>query len=174
MNTASTSSSILHGAIAALVAGSAFTVADADAATSRTHYYSAVAVCAGPIPSSDGNLRRNPLGIRNDGDVNVWISCSVPGDFVGDQVAGLLQPYFHHFGTGNATINCTLVAGNRFNGYALVTGATNIAGGGDAYVSWDPVDKISAYGSYNFQCILPPDVELGLIYFQQEDAGGGL
>lgn len=174
MNKISTSSSVLRSAIAVLIVGSAFTMANADAATQRATYVTATAACAGPIPASDGALRRSPIGIRNDGTVNVFISCSVPGDFVGDLTTGILEPHFHNFGADSATVNCTMTAGLREYGFGSVAGSTVIAAGSDSWVDWSNVDKKHAWGSYNFSCILPPGVEINTIIDVNNDAGNGL
>jgi hypothetical protein len=83
---------VLKGGLAVLVAGSALALStNADAATQRATYVTATAACSGPIPSSDGALRRSPIGIRNTGTSNVFISCSVPADYVGDLATGIVE-----------------------------------------------------------------------------------
>jgi hypothetical protein len=166
---------VLKGGLAVLVAGSALALStNADAATQRATYVTATAACSGPIPSSDGALRRSPIGIRNTGTSNVFISCSVPADFVGDLATGIVEVHFENFGSVEATVNCTLTAGNRFGGFGSVAGSTVMAGGADSYVGWSNVDKHHAWGSYNFSCILPPDVEINTIIDVNQDAGDGL
>lgn len=166
---------VLKGGLAVLVAGSALALStNADAATQRATYVTATAACSGPIPASDGALRRSPLGIRNDGTSNVFISCSLPADFVGDMTTGTIEPHFHNFGAASATVNCTLTAGNRFGGFGSVAGSTSITAGGDSYISWSSIDKKHNWGSYNFSCILPPGVEINTIIDVNNDAGNGL
>lgn len=166
---------VLKGGLAVLVAGSALALStNADAATQRATYVTATAACSGPIPSSDGALRRSPIGIRNDGTSNVFISCSVPADFVGDLTTGIIETHFHNFGAASGTVNCTLTAGIREYGVGSVAGSTVVAAGGDSYIQWANIDKKHNWGSYNFSCILPPGMEINTIIDVNQDAGDGL
>lgn len=168
------SSSILRSAIAVVVVGCALAMANADAAIVRTHYVTATAACAGPIPSSDGALRRSPLGIRNQGSDNVFISCSVPADSAGDQTAGTVNVAFWNFGTADVTVNCTLTAGTRYAGYGSVAGSVTVSAGNSETIVWLDIDKKDIWGSYNFSCILPPNIEINTIVFSENDAADGL
>ena len=174
MNKISTVSTIAHSAIAVLIVGSAFAMTNADAKTIRAHFITATAACAGPIPSSDGALRRSPLGIRNQGTSNVFISCSVPTDFVGDMNAGFVEASFANFGATDVTVNCTLTAGNREYGFGSVAGWTTVTAGSNGSLYWLDIDKVDYWGSQNFSCILPPNVELNTIQYRETDTGNEL
>ena len=147
----------------------------ADAATSRGHYISATAVCSGPLPVYDNQLKRRPLGILNQGTTNVFISCSVPSDYEGDltSVNNFIRIYFRSFGAGG-TIACTLNAGNRIDGSGSVALSTPIAAGGDSDIYFGNINKINFWGSYNFSCNVPADVEMNQIFFGDGDTGNAL
>lgn len=158
------------GAIAAALASG-----HADAATARAHYISATAVCSGPLPVYDNQLKRRPLGILNQGTTNVFISCSVPSDYEGDTASdfNFLRIYFRSFGAGG-NIACTLNAGNRIDGSGSVALSTTIGAGGDTSIFFTAIDKLSPWGSYNFSCNVPADVEMSQIYFGDGDTGNAL
>lgn len=175
MSRDSSTANILCSVIAVVIAGAALTRAsNANAANFRTYYVTATAACSGPLPAYDGALRRSPLGIRNQGNENVFISCSLPADYVGDMTSGTVQPSFHNFGVIPATVKCTMVAGMREYGFGSVAATTSVAASGDNQISWFSIDKHDIFGSYNFSCILPPNVEINTIIYQNNDADNGL
>lgn len=146
---------------------------NAEAATTRTHYYSATGVCEAPLPSYDVNLRKRPLGITNQGTAPIFISCSVPADFVGDMATNWMEVGFTSMG-GAGTATCTLVAGNRPYGSGSVAGSAAVAAGGYNWVGWYSLNKEDLLGSFNFSCHVPPGFEMNLIIIHQEDTGDGL
>jgi hypothetical protein len=147
----------------------------ADAATARGHYISATAVCSGPLPVYDNQLKRRPLGILNQGTTSVFISCSVPSEYDGDITSAdnFIRIYFRSFGAGG-NIACTLNAGNRVDGSGSVALTTPIAAGGDSDIYFGSINKVNPWGSYNFSCSVPADVEMNQIYFGDGDTGDGL
>jgi hypothetical protein len=144
------------------------------AATFRAHYISATAVCSGPLPIYDNNLKRRPLGILNQGSTNVYISCSVPSDYQGDQTNGnnVVVVQFTSFGAGGI-VGCTLNAGYRGISGSVAT-STNVSDGGSNTLAWSNINKMDSWGSYNFSCNVPPDIEMNLIIYQDGDAGDAL
>lgn len=145
----------------------------ATAATVRVHSYSATAVCEAPLPTYDATLRKRPLGIANEGLATIFISCSLPSDVVGDTATSTVFVYFQSMGSGG-TVSCNLVAGSRPYGTSSVGGTAVIAAGSAGYLQWSNVNKVSAYGSFNFSCNLPRNIEMNLITVMQQDAGNEL
>lgn len=162
------------GAAACLlaVAGLAATD-DATAATSRSRFITATAVCESPLPQYDATLRKRPLGITNEATTPVFISCSLPADYVGDQVNGLLDFNFASLGVGG-TVNCSLVAGSRLFGVTAIPKSVTVSAEGYSAIRWANIDKRHYFGSYNVTCNLPKDVELNTILYQENDTGDGL
>lgn len=154
--------------------GVALTCGNAEAATYRAHYISATAVCSGPLPIYDNQLKRRSLGILNQGTSSVFISCSVPSDFEGDltNASNVVNVYFQSFG-GSGAINCTLNAGLRGNS-GSVAGSADIAVDSMIAVGWNNINKMDTWGAYNFSCILPPNVEMSFIIYQEGDTSNGL
>jgi hypothetical protein len=140
----------------------------------RAHYISATAVCSGPLPVYDSNLKRRPLGILNQGTSNVFISCSVPSDFEGDQTdaSNIVEVHFTSFGAAGS-VSCTLNAGFRGSS-GSVAASTSVSAGGSSYVAWTGIDKVNSWGAYNFSCNIPPDMEMNLIIYQDGDSGNAL
>jgi hypothetical protein len=126
------------------------------------------------LPIYDATLRKRTRGILNEGSSPIFISCSVPGDNVGDQTTGTLAVYFQSFGSANATVNCTLNAGSRLGGAGSVAGSTVVGPGGDGNIIWSSVDKVTYYGAYNVSCNVPGNIEMGMIGLSETDDGNAL
>lgn len=156
----------LKAGLTALVAGSALAMPSADAATTRAHYVTATAACAGPLPSYDSSLRKSPLGVRNVGTEDVFVSCSFPADFNSDAtgVDSFLEVLVHNFGAvgEEMAIECTSTMGNRYQGYIQEAAPFTQIADNDGYVEF-PYDKVGSWGSHNFSCILPPGYELNTL-----------
>ena len=165
----------LGALVAGVAVGAGFVATDASAATSRSHWVTATAVCASPLPVYDATLRKGPLGIRNTGTDPIFVSCSVPVDYATDQTGGIVQVTLRSFGAA-ATVNCTLTAGSRYGSASgSIAYSTAVpASPSDTYVSMTDVDRKAYYGSFNFSCILPRDVEMGTIWFYETSAGDAL
>jgi len=165
----------LGALVAGVAVGAAFVATDASAATSRSHWVTATAVCASPLPVYDATLRKGPLGIRNTGTDPIFVSCSVPVDYATDQTGVIVQVTLRSFGAA-ATVNCTLTAGSRYGSASgSIAYSTAVpASPSDTYVSMTDVDRKAYYGSFNFSCILPRDVEMGTIWFYETSAGDAL
>ena len=148
----------------------------ASAATVRRYDVSSVAVCSGPLPVYDANLRRRPLGILNQGTQAVFISCSVPMDGVSDRYGAALYVTFRNFGTANTTVNCTLNAGSRYaSEWGSVTASTPVTTDSDEdVVGFNGIDRVSGLGSLNFSCVLPPSVEMGTVEWDEISSGDNL
>jgi hypothetical protein len=174
MNIASNARSVVLGAIGLSVLVGAVASTDAAAEGSRAHAYTATAVCEAPLPIYDATLRKRTRGILNEGSSPIFISCSVPGDNVGDQTTGTLAVYFQSFGSANATVNCTLNAGSRLGGAGSVAGSTVVGPGGDGNIIWSSVDKVTYYGAYNVSCNVPGNIEMGMIWLSETDDGNAL
>ena len=142
--------------------------ATARAETVRSHFYAATSVCEAPLPVYDATLRKRPLGISNEGSTVIYISCSMPGDYVGNVETATVQINFTGLDSGG-TVNCTLVGGSRF-GMVYRTGSIAVATGANAQLVWDNVDKGTTWGSYNFSCNVPPGVEMNNLMVIQRDS----
>lgn len=150
-------------ALAAILAASP----TVEAETVRSHFYAATSVCEAPLPVYDATLRKRPLGISNEGSTVIFISCSMPADYVGNVETATVQVNFTGLDSGG-TVNCTLIGGSRF-GMVYRTGSITVATGADAQLVWDSVDKGTTWGSYNFSCNVPPGVEMNNLMVIQRD-----
>lgn len=131
----------------------------------RLYYYGATSVCEAPLPAHDAMLRKRPLGITNEGDATAFVSCSVSVREGADSLSAARMSFVSMGGSG--VVACNLVAGNRNHGSASVLGSATVPAGGDQSIDWALTSRVSARGTFNFSCALPPGVELSRITFYQ-------
>jgi hypothetical protein len=71
-----------------------------------------VTACQSALPVFDGNIRKRPLAVANEGTSNAFVTCSFTT--VGPELANLVESYklfVSNAGTGTVDINCTGVGG---------------------------------------------------------------
>lgn len=144
------------------------------AATERVQRISATAVCEAPLPSFDVTLRKRPVGIRNEGEVPIFISCALPADSTAPRGGAMVSVRFAlPAGAPAVTMACTLVAGSPGNLHYAV-GSVAVASGGSAWLTWSNIDKQATRGALNFSCNLPPGMDVSTILYREVDPGDGL
>ena len=153
----------LLGATAALAAPAA------DAATLRIRYVSATNACQPATPLELGGLRYRPLGIFNNKNESIYISCSLDTEFNGDQTTNEVYVFFDNQGTVARTVDCTIQGGSRSAGVNNYPATLNLAAGANDIMVVSAIDKVStSYTHMNLSCLLPAKVEMGTIRLQQE------
>ena len=97
----------------------ALTCVSAGAVTrSRNVYSNATGVCQAALPAYEGQIRKRPLAIQNEGTASAFVSCSFAGTSTG--VGGLRSiQSLHLFADNNSAVSvsltCTLV--DSISGY---------------------------------------------------------
>lgn len=159
----------IRSALAVLVLSAAVAPSGASAAdAARSYSVNAAGACNGALPSFEGALRKRPLAIRNEGATSVFVTCSVPGDYLASG-NGLVVAAFTNGSTSSVTVNCTMVDGRASPWGMFDEGdpeyypqSKPIHPGGVAALTWTPTSgTFSAYANVN--CLLPPDVEINLV-----------
>lgn len=147
---------------------------ESQAATERVQRISATAVCEAPLPVFDLTLRKRPIGIGNEGTTSIFVSCALPADSVappgGATVSvrlAMLEP------VPAATVNCQLVTGTPDN-LSYRAGSIVVPTGGTVWLTWNNIHKGSERGTLNFNCNLPPQIDMSTILYREVDAGDRL
>lgn len=154
----------------AMVAGMA---ASQDAfAIERLNLTNGAGSCQGALPNFEGNLRKRPTAIANEGTANAFVSCSITQDFLGNPATyGLL---LNNNGSAAANVSCTLAAGIKINGQqapTLIPKTFSVPAGSFAEVQWSSEDNgdVALPRSGNWSCNIPVGVEIGATYIVVED-----
>lgn len=74
----------------------------------RTHSFNAPAHCQGALPNFEGNLRKRPLALHNEGASTAFVTCAVPTQ---GRVTELRVSLWKQGYDVSGTVTCTAVAG---------------------------------------------------------------
>ena len=153
-----------------------FATASTQAATTQRFFYAnATSFCQTALPVFDGNVRKRPLAVQNEGGGDAFVTCSLTGQVVELDSAGL---YAINNGSSNASLSCTAVTGlnNSLNEY--VTKTIIVPASDVGTMTWEGADfagapaTIPGLGLFNVSCKLQPGVGIGSSYIRfQEDIG---
>ena len=159
--------------LTAAIAAALATIPAADA-TIRTSAGQATNYCQTALPVFDGNVRKRPVSVQNEGTSNAFVTCSWGMDYVdADNSAGVLGAaiYFHSADPGSVT--CTGVAGwNGIQASAVKT--LTLTGGGQTatgmvFTADDfPNGELSS-GLFSVSCNLPSGVGIDDSYITFDD-----
>lgn len=148
----------------------------ADAATSRIKYVAASAICQATDPSNFTGLRFRTIGVYNASLSSIQVACSIPTELVGDQATGEVTLNIRNFRTSPASMNCTVQGGNRQTGVNNYPDTINVSASASTSLTYNDIDKNNpgSFTHYNVSCIIPPNMELSTIRWQERDTGDGL
>lgn len=129
--------------------------------------------CQGALPNYEGNLRKRPTAIANEGSTNAFVSCSTQHDVLGNY-AYFYGLVLNNNGTAHANVTCTLVAGVKINENTppiLIPKSTAVLPGGWEHMSWGESDNGGELlpPTGNWSCNLPPGTEIAYVYVYVED-----
>lgn len=158
---------LVLGAMVAM--GAAFAASDASAATTtRDHLSHGTASCQSALPVFDGNIRKRPMALGNEGASTAFVTCDT--DSISNSASGHSQVaifFGNRAGAVDVQVNCTLVDGAFVaNGFFPKT-STEMGAGGSAVISWEAT---ADNGGDNFiapaiSCGLPAGVDIQLVQF---------
>lgn len=149
---------------AALAAGLSMSAPVKAVSVERESSSHGTASCQSALPVFDGNIRKRPLALANEGTGNAFITCDTEASDLGG--SGFWQVRINFYNRGAATaFNCTLVDGisplaTYFPDSLHIP--TNAAG----IIGWNTADN----GGENFDypaisCSLPPGGEIIFVQF---------
>lgn len=132
----------------------------AAAALNKKQISSPTGLCQAALPNFEGNLRKRPLAIANEGTASAFITCSFPA-YQSDTLLSYTVR-FHRLGSTNALVSCTAVNGSEgSNTNIFVTKITPVLAGQSAQISWIPAEGISQQFPTSISCELQPNVSIG-------------
>ncbi len=159
--------------------GSVLASGDASATTlSRSFVQNATGACQSALPVFDGQIRKRPLALQNEGTASAFVSCSFMGTDrgIGDSKSVITLLLYADNNTASAvSLTCTLVDGvsglaNVFIPKTITLPANSTLN----LIQWTPSDKGGIKFSFttNASCNLPVGTGLSIasVYFD-EDVG---
>ena len=165
--------SLALGAMAAIAGTFA---GDVSAATvTRDHLTHGPANCQAALPVFDGNIRKRPMGIGNEGSGSAFITCGI--DDISNSGPGFttIAVYLRNrAAAANVTVNCTLANGIFANPQLLPKTSTPIAAGSVAAIAWTAAgdNEDTPFGAPGLSCNLPPGIDISAVQtIRQEEIG---
>lgn len=146
---------------------------EASAATiARDRFTHGVASCQAALPVFDGNIRKRPLGISNEGSTTAFITCGTDDMTVNVAAFSFVQVSVTNRGSGPVTVNCSLVDGLYAGGLTIPKSMT-VGAGASEPISWTGADNSDSFYAYPaVSCALPPGTELSYVRFNYNEEIG--
>lgn len=139
----------------------------------RDDFSHGTASCQSALPVFDGNIRKRPQAIANEGVATAFITCDSDSIRLGEASFSKATVYFLNRGSSLVDVSCTLVDG-IFNDGADYFPKTipNLEPGTDVGgLQWTADDNGgSDFGSPAISCALPPAVDIVGLRFVYEDS----
>lgn len=152
-----------------VVMGAAFAAGDASAAPVNRDYLShGTASCQSALPVFDGNIRKRPLALGNEGASTAFVTCDT--DSINNGATGHSQVAIflgNRAGAVDVQVNCTLVDGAFVASGFFPKTSNEMGAGGSGLIVWTAADD---NGGNNFiapaiSCGLPAGVDIQLVQF---------
>lgn len=141
----------------------------AEAAIHRAHNITAPAICEAVNAADDALLRKQPLGMKNEGWHSVTVNCSLLVDSVTRRLTILsIQTLAGTDRGALGWVSCTLLIGNAESALEL-PGETLGFGGA---VSWSGVMRANPQDMVSVSCEIPRGASIRTLYLSQ--TGNGL
>lgn len=120
----------------------------------------AVANCQPALPIFDGNIRKRPMGVGNEGSATAFVTCGFE-QHNGNGAVGVEMYFVNIAGSPNVVVQCSLVNGFINRGLVLTKTTEPISVGGQGWLQWTATD----HGDFPLQtpavsCALPPGVSI--------------
>lgn len=143
-------------------------------AQTRFYYANATSYCQTALPVFDGQVRKRPLAVQNEGNAAAFVTCSFTAQSTGLDSVAL---FASNEGATTATLSCTGVTGVQDSGSQYVSKTVTIAAAAATGLLWVAEDFGSAQvipggGYFSVSCSLPPGIGLNDSYVRfQEEVG---
>jgi hypothetical protein len=143
--------------------------ADAHAATvDRFQFQNASGFCQAALPVFEGNIRKRPTAIANEGTANAFVSCSMqtnPED--ANSTIEEVNLVLYNRGATAVEVTCNLIHSFQAGGL-VVPRVLSVPVGDRAFFTWTAEDLgVPEIEFANFNCNLPVGIEIGYGFYSQ-------
>jgi hypothetical protein len=144
--------------------------ADVHAGSATYVFQNATGFCQPALPVFEGNIRKRPTAIANEGTSNAFVSCSMQTNPDSPQyrVEQVVLVLYNRTGAA-ASVTCSMV--NGFQAGGPVHPQEQVVPGGDRqFYTWNAADIGETTLQFaNFNCNLPPGLDIGYGFYQRYD-----
>lgn len=129
-------------------------------------------VCQAALPSYEGQIRKRPLAIQNEGTAPAFVTCS-PASLQFVAMASLGHGiYLANASASEVTVNCTAVMGASTWSSEYAPKSVTLSAGSGQMLYWTaadfPTNGPSNRTTFNTSCQLAPGVGIRTIYVNQD------
>ena len=153
-------------AVTTLAAGLGATTNARAAVAQTVHYQNATGFCQPALPVFEGNIRKRPTAIANEGTSNAFVSCSMTS--LPEAGAAIELPTLAVYNRTAADIDVTCSLVHSYEAGGLVVPKTlSIPAGDREFFEWTLADigDPPSFDFLNFNCNLPVGVDIGYGYY---------
>lgn len=115
--------------------------------------------CQAALPNYEGQIRKRPLALQNEGGQLAFVSCS-PVSLLGSPLHGIGHGLtLANLTAADITVTCPAVNGPPL-GATYMPKSVTVPAAAHATLSWlaaDGVDELNMYGT-SFSCAIPPGI----------------
>lgn len=117
--------------------------------------------CQAALPAFEGQIRKRPLAVQNEGTSNAFVTCSLTTDtdFGTSEGTEGYAVWFINNSASVKTVDCTGVIGRALVGSpTFIVKSVSVGAGATAFLVWDATDN----GGNPFDAALPVNVSCNL------------
>ena len=147
----------------ALVLGIAASPASLAATSTRNHFQNAAGMCQAALPVFEGNIRKRPTAVANEGTAPAFVSCSMETAAESSTGVSELILVLYNRNASAVSVTCSLVHSFQSGG-TVVPKTLSLPGNGErTFFIWTPADvgNPTSLRFANYSCGLPVGVEVG-------------
>ncbi len=151
---------------AAVIAGLGMSGGAQALTATKKFYQNATGFCQPSLPAFDGNIRKRPTAVANEGTSAAFVSCSGPTSAEDTTGVSSLNLVLYNRTAAAISVTCSLV--DSFTAGGLVVPKTvSIPANNRAFFTWTLADVGSPPSMQwaNFNCGLPPSTDVGYLFY---------
>ena len=141
----------------------------------RDYLSHGTANCQSALPVFDGNIRKRPMAVANEGTSNAFVTCDADTINNGGvaRYTEIVVLLINRAGVADVTVSCTAVDGFITATTFITKSSAPIPVGTPGLIQWIPTDNGgNNYRSPALNCNLPAGVDLSAIMFNYAEEVG--
>lgn len=142
-------------------------------ATDRFTVANAPGRCQAALPAFEGQIRKRPLAVQNEGTAPAFVTCSLIADGSDFTTTQSISIWAANTGSADATLQCTAVVGYEQGEVTYVSKSVGlVAGGVQGQIFFGPTEFPAGFAPgepVSLSCNVPVGVGLNDMYLSYDD-----
>lgn len=146
---------------------------DVQAATAtRLYFQNASGICQPALPVFDGNIRKRPTAVANEGTSNAFVSCSSQTQAESTTGIGTISLVLYNRTAAPISATCSLVHSFQTGGL-IIPKTLSVPANNRVFFDWTAAEvSFTSVRFANWSCNLPPGVDVGYAIFNYSEEIG--